>query len=196
MSSNLSKTASGQRLAQPCQRTDSEVQVQLAVVCTAEACRGETRWMGLLGGRTMMMYGHACVVGLGDRSRWRGMTASSQQVTDKTGAGLETGERVVVHVAASWKVGSAALLFGISRTAWFRRGCLVGWLAAARLRYLFSLRFSRIHLHQTVHILLLEHFHFHSLTDSSQGKRAMMPGFGRLQQTDEPAAFHLLQLID
>ena len=141
---------------------------------------------------------HVCVVGLGDRSRWRGMTASSQQVTDRTGAGLDVSGkgRVVVHVAASWKVGSAALLFGISRTAWFRRGCLVGWLAAARLRYLFSLRFSRIHLHQTVHILLLEHFHFHSLTDSSQGKCAMMPGFGRLQQTDEPAAFHLLQLID
>lgn len=192
----MSKTASGQRLAQPCQRTDSEVQVQLAVVCTAEACRGETRWMGLLGGRTMMMYGHACVVGLGDRSRWRGMTASSQQVTDKTGAGLETGERVVVHVAASWKVGSAALLFGISRTAWFRRGCLVGWM---RRDYgiCFHSRFHGfIYIRQYLHIFLPEHFHFHSLTDSSQGKRAMMPGFGRLQQTDEPAAFHLLQLID
>jgi hypothetical protein len=52
----LSKTGSGQSLAQPCQRADSEVQVQLEVVCTAEACRGETRWVGLLGGRTMMMY--------------------------------------------------------------------------------------------------------------------------------------------
>ena len=71
---------------------------------------------------------YVCVVGLGDRSRWRGRNASSQQVTDKTGAGLEVSRRVVVHVAASWKVGSAALLFGISRTAWFRRGCLVGWL--------------------------------------------------------------------
>jgi hypothetical protein len=58
----LSKTASGQRVAQPCQRADSEVQVQLEVVCTAEACRGETRWkrhkgfLGEGGGRTMMMY--------------------------------------------------------------------------------------------------------------------------------------------
>jgi hypothetical protein len=51
------------------QRADSEVQVQLEVVCTAEACRGETRWMGLLGGRTMMMYMCVSVVGLGDRSR-------------------------------------------------------------------------------------------------------------------------------
>jgi hypothetical protein len=59
---------------------------------------------------------------------------------------------------------------------------------------------SRFHeftyIRQHLHILLPEHFHFHSLTDSSQGKRVMMPGFGRLQQTDEPAAFHLLQLID
>jgi hypothetical protein len=48
----LSKTGSGQRVAQPCQRADSEAQVQLEVVCTAEACRGETRWKrhkGLLG---------------------------------------------------------------------------------------------------------------------------------------------------
>jgi hypothetical protein len=47
---------------------------------------------------------HVRVVGLGDRSRWRGMTASSQQVTDRTGAGLDVSERVVVHVVASWKV--------------------------------------------------------------------------------------------
>jgi hypothetical protein len=65
-------------------------------------------------------------VGLGDRSRWRGKKASSWQVTYCTRAGLDVSERVVVHVAASWEVGSAALLFVISRTARLKRGCLVG----------------------------------------------------------------------
>jgi hypothetical protein len=132
----LSKTGSGQRVAQPCQRAESEAQVQLEVVCTAEACRGETRWKrhkGLLGeggGRTtMMMYVRvACrlwvsVIGhVGEVKK-----ASSRQVTHCTRAGLEVSERVVVHVAASWEVGSAALLFVIFPHREVEEG-LFGWL--------------------------------------------------------------------
>jgi hypothetical protein len=88
--------------------------------------------------------------------------------------------------AGKWEVRHYSLLY--SRTARLRRG---------RLRYSFLITFLQIYFHQPCsYILLLEHFHFHSLTDSSQGKRVMMAGFGRLHQTDEPAAFHLLQLID
>jgi hypothetical protein len=73
----LSKTGSGQSGPQPCQRADSEVQVQLEVVCTADACRCETRkntletpsiaCLAKVEGLMPMMYVCGFVVGLGDR---------------------------------------------------------------------------------------------------------------------------------